>query len=404
MKLTIVIPTYWSKTEKESCKGIIYDHPTSLSSRGTLSRTLSSLLKQKNKDFNIVITSSASPEIIEAVESKVNKIIQPYRKKLRIFQFSYSDLKKVHERLKNRGWKKPEKIVNLDGYPNVRNIGFAVAHIIGSEIVHCLDDDEILTDKAFTLKARQFIGKNFQGKFIGGVAGYYIGSQGSYFFTRPQSFWKRFFKLGWYKDKWMRHASKMLDSKLRIQRTPFSFGGNSIIHRKMFEKVPFDPWVTRGEDMDLVLNARLFGFEFVLDNQLFVLHKPPVKPYAWLIMRQDILRFLYMRKKILYQLTNKETEDVYQEGFDPYPGHFLKSGIIYGFISSSLLRAIHSFLTFKFREAGEYLKNILIALFKAPSYAKKHAKDYLKFQKQWVKMMKLLKDDPVLKRYFISKY
>ncbi|GAJ04190.1 unnamed protein product, partial [marine sediment metagenome] len=58
----------------------------------------------------------------------------------------------------------------------------------------------------------------------------------------------------------------------------------------------------------------------------------------------------------------------------------------------------------KFKEAGEYLKNILITLFKAPFYTKKHAKDYLKFQKQWVKMMKFLKDDPVLKKYFISKY
>lgn len=392
MKLTIVIPTYWSKTEKESCKGIIYDHPTSLSSRGTLSRTLSSLLKQKNKDFSIVITSSASPEIIEAVESKVNKIIQPYRKKLRIFQFSYSDLKKVHERLKNRGWKKPEKIVNLDGYPNVRNIGFAVAHIIGSEIVHCLDDDEILTDKAFTLKACQFIGKNFQGKFIGGVAGYYIGSQGSYFFTRPQSFWKRFFKLGWYKDKWMRHASKMLDSKLRIQRTPFAFGGNSIIHRKMFEKVPFDPWVTRGEDMDLVLNARLFGFNFLFDNQLFVTHLPcREKSFFWDEMRKDIFRFYYMRKKILYLIKIKRLKGITLKSFDPYPGCFLKWSVYFKAFFRAILMSLHSLFLLRFRDLKENLKNIKIALFDGLIYSSRHKNAYLDFQKEWVQNIKILK-------------
>ncbi len=45
----------------------------------------------------------------------------------------------------------------------------------------------------------------------------------------------------------------------------------------MFQIVPFDPHVTRGEDIDYLMNAKMFGFDFFLDNKLSIKHLPPKK-------------------------------------------------------------------------------------------------------------------------------
>ncbi len=52
-----------------------------------------------------------------------------------------------------------------------------------------------------------------------------------------------------------------------------------ILHRELFECVPFDPLVTRGEDVDYLINSRIFGFSFFLDNTLSVKHLPQPKSH-----------------------------------------------------------------------------------------------------------------------------
>jgi hypothetical protein len=90
--------------------------------------------------------------------------------------------------------------------------------------------------------------------------------------------------------------------------------------------VPFDPNVPRGEDTDFLINAMIFGFNFLLDNQLAIRHLPPKKSHpVWMRIREDIYRFVYERAKINNQKDTKGMTCVYPEDFDPYPGCFLKS-------------------------------------------------------------------------------
>ena len=111
-------------------------------------------------------------------------------------------------------------------------------------------------------------------------------------------------------------------------RQPFVFGGAMVIHRSLFTAVPFDPVVRRGEDIDFLINARMFGFHFFLDNQLFIKHLPPPKMHPiWMQLREDIYRFIYERAKIEHQKEIKGMTKVYPEDFDPYPGCFLKSDL-----------------------------------------------------------------------------
>ena len=45
---------------------------------------------------------------------------------------------------------------------------------------------------------------------------------------------------------------KIIGTEPRLKETPFAFGGNMVIHQNLFTAVPFDPKISRGEDMDFL--------------------------------------------------------------------------------------------------------------------------------------------------------
>ena len=67
MKVTMVIPSYWSREREVSWKegDAIYDHPTPLDSEGTLLRAIQSIKKLEDKDFQLVIIAVGTAEDIE---------------------------------------------------------------------------------------------------------------------------------------------------------------------------------------------------------------------------------------------------------------------------------------------------------------------------------------------------
>ncbi len=71
-----------------------------------------------------------------------------------------------------------------------------------------------------------------------------------------------------------------------------------ILHRELFLSVyPLTPFVTRGEDVDYLINSRIFGFSFFLDNTLSIKHLPQPKSHPqWKRLREDIYRFVYQRQ------------------------------------------------------------------------------------------------------------
>ena len=99
-----------------------------------------------------------------------------------------------------------------------------------------------------------------------------------------------------------------------------------VIHRDLFSKVLFDPEVPRGEDIDFLINAKMFGFTFFLNNQMSIKHLPPPKTHpVWMRLRDDVYRFTCQRAKIESQKEIEEMTKVHPEEFDPYPGCFLKA-------------------------------------------------------------------------------
>ncbi len=114
----------------------------------------------------------------------------------------------------------------------------------------------------------------------------------------------------------------------RLKPTYLGFGGNLALPAALGRRLPFDPAITRGEDTDYLLNARMFEIPFFLDNTLSIIHLPPDKPHpTWLRLRQDLVRFCYTRLKLRQQEPGPGRALVTAEEFKPYPGNFLEDDL-----------------------------------------------------------------------------
>jgi hypothetical protein len=367
MKCIIEIPTYWT-TEKYPTYAI-YDHPTPISQDGTLGRLLESL--EKVDLLNSEIWIFPVP-LVEEVIQKVKKLTENYDVNI----FSIEEFERIKERLKGF----PEDFVShfrMEGYGMVRNFGLMLGSMLNADCLILLDDDEVVEDEDYVRKAIRFVGKERDGKIIGGIAGYYVGKDGSYKLKEKKKWWKYW----WNKERVMNEAFRIIDTDELVE-TNFAFGGNMVIHSSLFKKVPFDPYNTRGEDIDFMLNAKHFGFSFLLDPELKVKHLPPerIAPYTTK-MKQDIYRFFYQREKLkIYGIS--------PESLDPYPGFFLRRSLGARAFLTSFLFGIDSMVRGNLEGVKGGFGNL-----RCVRDARKYAKicnKYLDFQREWEKFISLL--------------
>jgi len=328
MKVTMVIPSYWGRERAAGWQpgDAIYDHPTPLDEEGTLGPALESIKVLDDKDFDLVVIAvSAAWQIQDAVEDKVRDIIEAHHPGVPTLLFGPSALAHVHELLFEHGREHYLDLLQLAGYSNVRNLCLAVPQILGSEVAVLIDDDELFDDPSFMAKAKDHIGRVREGRPVCAVAGYYLQPDGGYRLSKVPRPWMTY----WNQYEKMNEAFDLIIGRgPRLKPTPFVFGGNMVLHRDLFTAVPFDPLVPRGEDIDFLINARMFGFTFFLDNELSITHRPPPKTHpTWRQLREDVFRFVYERQKIRMQKPLAGMTTVRPEDFDPYPGCFLRDDL-----------------------------------------------------------------------------
>lgn len=337
-KIAVTIPTYWSwETGRIGLpEDSIFDHPTPLDNIGTLDRTLNSLQNLTEhitgEDFYvIIITAPVNPSISGQVEDKVKNIIQKYKLVYPIAQFGPTDLdysKKVLERHNLNA-----DIISLEAYAQIRNCQLFASIILDVDLIAAIDDDEVVPPN-YLRNAKEFAGKQIEGKKADGIAGIYLNSSGDYRLkelkgirTAQNIFTK---KAALMNDEF----SKYMKSKTQPVESAVALGGNMVFTRDLFLNVPFDPGITRGEDIDYLINSRILKFNWFFNKKLFITHLPPessgkyhinTTPYAKL--QQDIIRFIYEKEKIRLSHTTNEAEPVRAEELGSYPGEFLKDGL-----------------------------------------------------------------------------
>ncbi|MFH1736783.1 MAG: glycosyltransferase [Actinomycetota bacterium] len=328
MKSLIVIPTYWGRSAGEPFNPVdtVYDHPTPLDEPGTLARTLDSLASLNIQDTEIVVIAVATnPALEQAVEDKVTTIVKQYDRRLPVCVLSYTFAAAAKNALTTAGYPESADLVNLYGYSNVRNFCLVAGCVRQAEAVVLVDDDEVVEDPDYLAKAVEFIGTEQSGGKVTGVAGWYMRPDGGYLGPATRDWWWR----EWLGAEAMNDAFKLvIGNTPRLKVTPFAFGGNMVIHRDLFEKVVFDPNVPRGEDIDYVFNAKMFGHDFLLDRELWIRHLPPVSHVPdWLGFRKNAMRFAYMKKKFDRQDPGRGLRTVTLDELRPYPGRFLDANL-----------------------------------------------------------------------------
>jgi hypothetical protein len=318
-EFTMVIPSYWGSGDIEAAReDIVFDHPILLNEEGTLGRLLDSLSIFRRMAGKIVVISVANTRgIAEAVMDKADQIIEPYRSHYDITNMGQSTLEKITGYLADKGVSKDAlDLVNLSNYAAVRNICSLAGVINGTQYTIFIDDDEIFTDPDFLNKIQENMGRVVDGEKVEALAGYYL--QPDTYLLEESSVPK--WRAPWWNSAAAMNAAfeKIIGQEPRVKPTPFVFGGNMTVSLEVLKTVPFDPRITRGEDIDFLLNLRIRGITFYLDRKLAIKHLPPDSAQqAWKKVREDAIRFLYERKKVRDhpQLTLQELQ--------PYPGLFL---------------------------------------------------------------------------------
>jgi hypothetical protein len=386
----MVIPSYWSRENKVGWKkgDAIYDHPTPLNEEGTLNRLFESIKILSNKDVEIIIIAvPTSKDIDKKVEEKVSNLVSSVSLDFKVSIIGPTHIKKIKDYFIDIGKKEYSELIKIRGYSNIRNLCLFIPAIMDADVAILIDDDEIFEDSMFLSKALEFIKKPIKGNLNYGVAGYYLQPDGDFQIKKSFVPWMKY----WNKIEKMNEAfNKIIGSKPRIKETPFVFGGNMIIPKELFTKILFDPFVPRGEDIDYLLNAKMFGFNFYLDNQLSIKHIPPLKSHpTWQRLREDIFRFIYERMKIQNQKPKPGMNMVYPEELDPYPGCFLKNDLEYKIKHSNKLLSNEYLAQGDHEASKEALKNIFLAESKAiPTFDP--FEKYCDLQKIWEKLLTYL--------------
>lgn len=154
-----------------------------------------------------------------------------------------------------------------------------------------------------------------------------------------------------------------------------------VLTRRLFEKIPFDPLVPRGEDVDYLINARIAGFEVLFDKHLKVKHLPTKRSISYRKeeLKGDLERFLYERVKIV---------DHQGLNLDPYPGYFLKWDLKVKAVATVILFSLYLALNRRWKDALE------VYAYLAPLFRKrKDRSSYEMFRKRWTPFMEFIRSD-----------
>ena len=360
MNPVIVIPTFVSARRRKEGGSVLttYDHATPISQPGELPRLLASLQKVRGAGQIIVVSE---PSIENQAAEKVQSVVSRFPS-LNTVVIGAPELALIQQRMEQLGLGKLQKEIGLSGYGAVRNLGLVMADVLGFDSVVFLDDDEVVDDADFLQKAMYGLGKlTKKGIPILAKTGFYFNSEGSYL-SKSQ-------------DKWYNHTC----------------GGCLALHKEAFKRLSFDPWIARGEDLDYMLDLRMYGSDIWFDNQWSLRHLPPETESEGTRFRQDIFRWLYEYRKMEYSRTQIDLLQVKPSSLEPYPGPFLEPGITKRIRLTAFLRSLAR------PDKKAYRKAAKAATGEATTYAQRNCSKYFEFQFVWPELMARMENDQILR-------
>lgn len=324
-RIALTCPTFWGPPRDRFFEDTdqIYDHPIPIDEEGCLGRFLDSVKVIDGNVDVVLVSSSSSSKWEDEVDERVQQDIVEHGDGIDCFHFKHEDADRLKEYLEGEDEELLDPI-SMYGYSDIRNMCLIACHILGYETIVSTDDDVVYDDPDYLSKAREYINQPVEetGETAKVVCGPYYTEEGTINYASDPPSWMAY----WNNADAMNDAfDRYIFGEPRLKETSYVVMGNIVLHRDFFSQVPLDPGCHRGEDMDWLINSRIFGYRFYMDRELCVQHKPPPRGYPlWKLVRLDIERFLYDRKKIRQM---EEELGIATEYFDPWPGRFLSDDL-----------------------------------------------------------------------------
>ena len=383
-----MIPSYWAGAAADVHAPGAYDHSTSLNtSAPELARCLDSL--EQVRDLPRVIILAVCPLSATGDVARFIDAIAARHPKLDILTVTNVEAARIAERVAALAPHVSGEAVSLRGYGAIRNMGLAVASILGHDAVVFLDDDEVVLGADFMSRALYALNQETRQRLpIIAKSGYFYDAAGSPLADTTKAgichrWWTKRIEF----NRWMRKAL----SGTRISRSNYACGGLMALSARAFMRVAFDPYITRGEDLDYLLNLRLVGLDMWFDNQWSVRHLPPELPDRSGRFMQDVYRWYYERAKLGYAARRQDLNPVTPASLMPYPGPWISSQLDERVRKTALVRTL---LT---HEHAGYLEVLRHGRADARRYARDNAHRYLQLQSFWPTIMDGLWNDIELK-------
>lgn len=388
MNPVVIIPTFISASRSRRDGRSVttgYDHMTSIAQQGELGRCLSSLEKVEGLGLVIVLVA-ADPGIENQAAEKVRAVAAAHPE-VNTLVMGAPELALVRQRIEQLGIGSLRAEIGLSGYGAVRNLGLVVANTLGFDAVVFLDDDEVVDDPRFLRHAMYGLGKlTKKGIPILAKTGYYLNDQGSYLSKWEDKWYNRFWQQGRAFNEWISSAMK----GPRLSRSNHVCGGCLAVHKEAFKRLAFDPWIARGEDLDYMLNLRMYGSDIWFDNKWVLRHLPPKTQSEGDRFRQDIFRWIYEYRKLEYSRALIDLQQIKPQSLEPYPGPFLEPGLVKRIRRTAFLRSLGR------PDKKAYRRAAKAAAGEASAYAERNCSKYFEFQYVWPEAMARLDSDKIL--------
>jgi hypothetical protein len=392
MELSIVFPMFWGREKKEVVKegDYFYDHPTALDEEGTIPPLFDSLKVLKDREFDIIAIAGANhPSMAGVVEKRAGEVLSKYASQagVKLHYFSYSHLRRLHAYLRELGREDLVETISLVGYSPLRNACLVAAHILNKDIAVSIDDDCLFIEPDYIGRIKSNMLSEFEGRPIRAYCGPYLTPKEAIYLdlpTAPHSVYWNVIEV--MNEAFRRHIVEAPG----LNEVSFAIMGNIAVHRDFYTRVPLDPPLQRGEDMDWVMNAHILGERFIMDPNLVIKHDPPPRPYpTWRPLREDIYRFRYQQAKIANSQEGAGYHAVQRERYLPYPGTFFQDDFLERVTHACTILANDYLTKNEPGNARESLHNIYHA-----HYLAKPKTDpfqaFIAFQKKWEEMMGII--------------
>ena len=390
MNPVIVIPSFWARDVRPGALGQrgVYDYATPIDKPLPELEVCLSSLEQVSGVLRVIVLVVAPQDCEESARARVASICRAHAdlNPLIVGPREAAHIERAVGRLAHHV---TGETVSLRGYGAIRNMGLAVAAALGHDAVVFLDDDEVVQDSDFLVKAVWGLGSlTRQNLQVLAKSGFFVNDEGSPY-AKPSNEWSEKY---WSKAADFNHVmERMQTSTSRITRSNHMCGGCCALHAAAFSKVPFDPYITRGEDLDYLLNLRANGMDVWFDNEWSVQLRPPEETAgAPSVFMQDVHRWLYEYRKLAAMNARRDLRTITPESLMPYPAPWLSEGVRRRVFQTALRR----FVTGSDRLA--YLRIITKGRFDADRFARVASSRYLSFAMVWPTIMAALWDDRVV--------